>query len=129
MPNSVSGDAFTRPAGGPPTTPLHDGQNAVPLISAVGEPAGVRALRPRNGMLAQQWPLFLDVLEKEGAMGFTRPDTDLFRAWAKYKQARKHMIDFVDTLRRPTPRGRLRSKSCRPTPTGRGGTGSEPSSA
>jgi hypothetical protein len=28
------------------------------------------ALRPRNLMLAGQWPLFLDVLEKEGSMGF-----------------------------------------------------------
>jgi hypothetical protein len=62
---------------------------------------GMRALMPRNPMLAQQWPLFLDVLEKEGSMGFTQPDTDLFRSWAKYRRARDHMIDFVDSLRRP----------------------------
>ena len=62
---------------------------------------GLRALRPQSPMLAEQWPLFLDVLEKEGSMGFTRPDTDLFRAWTKYVPAREHMIDFVDTLRLP----------------------------
>lgn len=61
----------------------------------------LRALRPQNPMLAEQWRLFLDVLEKEGSMGFTRPDTDLFRAWTKYVPAREHMIDFVDTLRLP----------------------------
>jgi len=61
----------------------------------------LRALCPQNPILAEQWPLFLDVLEKEGSMGFTRPDIDLFRAWAKYGPARQHMIDFVDTLRRP----------------------------
>jgi predicted nuclease with RNAse H fold len=61
----------------------------------------LKALRPRNPMLAEQWPLFLEVLEKEGSMGFTHADTDLFRAWAKYVPAREHVIDFVDTLRQP----------------------------
>lgn len=61
----------------------------------------LKALRPRNPMLAEQWPLFLEVLEKEGSMGFTHADTDLFKAWANYVPAREHMIDFVDTVRQP----------------------------
>jgi hypothetical protein len=61
----------------------------------------LRALPVADDALASQWPLFLDVLEAEGSMGFTRPDPDLFRAWAVSVYARDHMVDFVDSLRRP----------------------------
>lgn len=60
---------------------------------------GLRALRPTNRQLASQWPLFLDVLESEGSMGFTAADPDLFTAWSKYVDARTHMVDFVDSVR------------------------------
>jgi hypothetical protein len=59
---------------------------------------GLRALRPKNEDLARQWPLFLDVLEQEGSMGFTKPDMGLFEAWAKFPIARDHMIDFVASI-------------------------------
>ena len=62
---------------------------------------GLRTLQPANSSLALQWPLFLDVLESEGSMGFTQPDVALFRAWAQYVYARGHMVDFVDSVRRP----------------------------
>lgn len=62
---------------------------------------GLRELKPRNPELARQWPLFFDVLESEGSMGFTQPDMDLFGAWAQYAEARQHMVDFIDAVRRP----------------------------
>jgi hypothetical protein len=40
----------------------------------------LRALAPADAALAVQWPLFLDVLESEGAMGFTHADPQLFHA-------------------------------------------------
>jgi hypothetical protein len=54
-----------------------------------------------NALLGQQWSLFLDVLEAEGAMGFTNPNKELMLAWASFPSARQHGIDFVDALRRP----------------------------
>jgi hypothetical protein len=63
--------------------------------------AGVRNLSPDDLELAAQWPLFLDVLEVEGSMGFTKADTSLFTAWATYPTARSHLVDFVDSVRRP----------------------------
>lgn len=62
---------------------------------------GLRDLQPQNPSLASQWPLFLDVLEKEGSMGFTQPQTDLFWEWSRYKDARKHVMDFVNAVRTP----------------------------
>lgn len=62
---------------------------------------GLRELRPRDPDLAVQWPLFLDVLEMEGSMGFTKADDRLFRSWADYPSARQHLVEFLDTVRRP----------------------------
>jgi hypothetical protein len=62
---------------------------------------GLRELKPQDAELARQWPLFLDVLESEGSMGFTQPDQNLFNAWAQFAAARKHMVDFVGHVREP----------------------------
>jgi hypothetical protein len=62
---------------------------------------GLRALKPSNADLAKQWPLLLDVLEEEGSMGFTQADPGLFKTWAGYYDARKHMIDFMNHVREP----------------------------
>jgi hypothetical protein len=62
---------------------------------------GLRGLVPTDDDLRAQWPLFLDVLEEEGSMGFTKANAELFQAWAKYPYARKHLMDFVDSIRRP----------------------------
>lgn len=61
----------------------------------------LRALPFQDDSLAAQWPLFLDVLEAEGSMGFTRADPDLFAAWGASVPARNHMIDFLDPLWQP----------------------------
>ena len=34
-------------------------------------------------------------------MGFTQPDPDLFHAWASYRAARSHLMDFVDSVQQP----------------------------
>ena len=62
---------------------------------------GLRKLKPKDAELARQWPLFLDVLESEGSMGFTQPDQNLFNAWAQFYEARRHIVDFVDKIRMP----------------------------
>jgi hypothetical protein len=62
---------------------------------------GLRGLVPTDDGLRAQWPLFLDVLEEEGSMGFTKANAELFQAWAKYPYARQHLMDFVDSIRRP----------------------------
>ena len=61
---------------------------------------GLRRLRPIDRDLAGQWPLFLDVLEAEGDMGFTKANPELFQAWANYPAARQHLVEFLDTMRR-----------------------------
>jgi len=61
---------------------------------------GLRQLRPVDPDLAAQWPLFLDVLEAGGDMGFTKANDELFRAWANYPIARQHLMEFMDTMRR-----------------------------
>ena len=61
----------------------------------------LRTLPLTDEGLASQWPLFLEVLEAEGSMGFTQPDPDLFAAWGASVPARNHMIDFLDTLWMP----------------------------
>jgi hypothetical protein len=45
-------------------------------------------------------PLFLDVLEAEGDMGCTKANTALFQAWINYPIARRHLTEFLDTMRR-----------------------------
>ena len=60
----------------------------------------LRRLRPIDPELAAQWPLFLDVLETEGDMGFTKANPELFQAWANYPIARQHLMEFLDTMRR-----------------------------
>jgi hypothetical protein len=61
---------------------------------------GLRRLRPIDPDLAAQWPLFLDVLEAGGDMGFTKANPELFQAWANYPIARQHLVEFLDTMRR-----------------------------
>lgn len=63
--------------------------------------SGLRALEPSNPELARQWPLLLDVLDEEGSMGFTQADASLFKTWAGYYDARKHMVDFMNHMREP----------------------------
>lgn len=63
--------------------------------------SGLRALEPSNAELARQWPLLLDVLDEEGSMGFTQADPSLFKTWAGYYDARRHMIDFMNHVREP----------------------------
>jgi len=62
---------------------------------------GLRDLRPSDVELARQWLVLIDVLEAEGAMGFTRADGDLLMAWAKAAPGRSHAEEFVDSLRLP----------------------------
>lgn len=61
----------------------------------------LRDIRPGPALLAREWPLFLDVLESEGSMGFTKADIDLFRAWERAVPARDHAVDLVDALQVP----------------------------
>jgi hypothetical protein len=61
---------------------------------------GLRQLRPADPDLARQWPIFLDVLEEEGDMGFTKANKELFQAWANYSAARRHITGFLDTMSR-----------------------------
>jgi hypothetical protein len=58
-------------------------------------------LKPRDPRLAGQWPLFLDVLESEGSMGFTKADINLLRAWHQAVPARAHVADLMEAIRRP----------------------------
>jgi hypothetical protein len=78
-----------------------------------GEPSDVRVFRWRqllgplrdlpfrDSTLKDQWLLFLDVLEEEGSMGFTRPDAKLFSQWADASRATKHIEEFVEAVRAP----------------------------
>ena len=59
---------------------------------------GLRELRPRPALLADQWSLLLDVLEEEGAMGFTQPDPELLRAWTLARGARKHVELLLNSI-------------------------------
>jgi hypothetical protein len=61
----------------------------------------LHTLVPKNDALRSQWPLFLDVLESEGSMGFTKADLDLFHAWGSTITARSHAEDFVEAVRHP----------------------------
>jgi hypothetical protein len=61
----------------------------------------LRRLGLQHPALDSQWPLFLDVLESEGSMGFTNPDPDLFRAWAMVRRSAKHAEEFLKALQMP----------------------------
>jgi hypothetical protein len=62
---------------------------------------GLRGLRPSDDDLAAQWSVLIDVLEQEGAMGFTGDDAEMLAAWAKAAPARDHAEEFVNVLRLP----------------------------
>ncbi len=62
---------------------------------------GLRAIAPADVSLREQWPLFLDVLEQEGSMGFTRPDPELFDTWARLRVATNHIEEFLKVLQVP----------------------------
>ena len=62
---------------------------------------GLRRLRPRDASLAEQWSLFLDVLEQEGSMGFTQPQPELFGDFARARLATRHMEEFLRVLVHP----------------------------
>jgi len=82
-------------------------------VPTFAEPSYVHALRWRDLLprlrqiscgsveLTRQWRLFLDVLETEGSMGFTRPDPRLFTAYGEVRQALIHMEEFMRVLRVP----------------------------
>lgn len=61
----------------------------------------LRNLPVEDPLLASQWRVFLDVLEEEGSMGFTRPDAELFSAWSLMRQASGHVEEFVEAVRWP----------------------------
>lgn len=61
----------------------------------------LKLLRFDNAGLARQWLLLLDILEMEGSMGFTKPDPELFDAFARARVAAKHMDDFLRVLQAP----------------------------
>jgi len=61
----------------------------------------LRRLPFADESLRAQWPLFLDVLELEGSMGFTRPDPKLFATWSFMRQATNHVEGFVEAVRWP----------------------------
>jgi len=63
--------------------------------------SGLRELKPSDEALALQWPLFLDVLEREGSMGFTQADPELFDAFARARLATLHMEEFLRALETP----------------------------
>lgn len=62
---------------------------------------GLRELPVEDPVLRAQWQLFLDVLEEEGSMGFTRPDPALFSAWSLVRKASGHVEEFVEAVRWP----------------------------
>jgi hypothetical protein len=62
---------------------------------------GLRALPVADPELRMQWQLFLDILEEEGSMGFTRPDPDLFNDFARARLANRHMEELLLVLERP----------------------------
>jgi hypothetical protein len=63
--------------------------------------ASLRALPITDERLRLQWTTFLDVLDEEGSMGFTKPDPELFAAWSVIRRAGDHAEDFLKTLQLP----------------------------
>ena len=61
----------------------------------------LRELPVKDPLLGSQWLVFLDVLEEEGSMGFTRPDAELFTAWSLMRRASGHVEEFVEAVRWP----------------------------
>jgi hypothetical protein len=62
---------------------------------------GMRRFDFQDPVLGEQWRLFLDVLEEEGSMGFTRADPTLFTIWAQQRVARKHVEELLRLLQPP----------------------------
>jgi hypothetical protein len=62
---------------------------------------GLRALEPEPALLAAQWQLFLDLLETEGSMGFTRADPKLFDAFAHARLAILHLEELLRVVEVP----------------------------
>jgi hypothetical protein len=58
----------------------------------------LRELAPQPSQVDTQWRMFLDILEEEGAMGYTTPDPELLDAWAKARPAEKHIVRLLDSL-------------------------------
>jgi hypothetical protein len=61
----------------------------------------LRSMQSGDTTLGDQWRLFLDVLEEEGSMGFTKPQPDLFRALERVRVAGKHIEEFVRAVQLP----------------------------
>jgi len=87
-------------------------------VPTYGEPAGIdprwlgsvqwrrllpelRAMQVSDSVLDAQWPLFLDVLEAEGSMGFTKPEPRLFEALTQLRQSSNHVAEFVRAVQVP----------------------------
>jgi hypothetical protein len=66
---------------------------------------GLRDLPFTSDVLATHWRLFLDVLESEGSMGFTRPDANLFATLSTVRRAADHADDFLKALQQPLIEG------------------------
>jgi hypothetical protein len=62
---------------------------------------GLRDLPIRRHALQLQWLLFLDVLEREGSMGFMHPDPEMFTALQTVRRAGAHLDDFLKSVQVP----------------------------
>lgn len=103
--------AVTRdtPRGSPPP---EDGSPAwLGCVSWAQLLQGLRALDISDTSLSEQWSCVLNVLEKEGAMGFTQADVRYFEARRHQWHATRHIRDFVDALRVPVRDG-MRTVVC-----------------
>lgn len=63
--------------------------------------ADLRGLTFADTQLQSQWRLFLDVLEAEGSMGFTRADPRLFDDYARARLAINHVEDLLRAIQHP----------------------------
>lgn len=63
--------------------------------------AELRLLPFQNDSLRVQWLAFLDLLESEGSMGFTRPDQQLFDVWPSIRLAASHADQFLGAIQVP----------------------------
>jgi len=61
----------------------------------------LRKLQSRSPALSTQWLLFLDVLEEEGSMGFTKPEPELFAMLGQLRSSAKHAVEFMKALQMP----------------------------
>lgn len=58
----------------------------------------LRALPIADARLQEQWRLFVDLLDQQGDLGMTHADSELIRAWGKYLEGRKHLVDVLDQV-------------------------------